>query len=336
MKVGIKDISERTGYSVATVSNALNHKRGVNSETSSKIFQVAQELGYINSAKITRIRFITYKKNGLIVDDTPFFPALIDGVEKEARLSGYETVFNTLDRSSNDYEEQLSSILGDFSSALILLGTEMTEDEYKVYEHYTNPIIILDGYCNAITFDSVVINNADAAMQAAQHLLDKGHVQIGYLKGKFRIKNFTLRSMGLQQTLRRNNTPLQLEFVVPLTSTMEGAYRDMKRWLAKEHKLPTAFFADNDVIALGAIRALREYGYLIPNDVSVIGFDDLLLCEASTPRLTTIRVFQKDMGRLAVCRLVDSIKNLGGNAKTLTLVCTELVERESVLDINNY
>ena len=83
MKVSIKDISERTGFSPATVSNALNHKKGVNADTAAEIFRVAKEMGYISESRIGKIKFVIFKRNGLIIDDTPFFSLLIDGIEKE-------------------------------------------------------------------------------------------------------------------------------------------------------------------------------------------------------------------------------------------------------------
>lgn len=335
MKIGIKKISEVTGYSAATVSNALNHKRGVNPETSTRIFQAARQLGYINTSKITKIRFVTYKKNGLIVDDTPFFPALIDGVEREAKISGYETVFCTLDRQSPDYIEQVAAILTDPAAGVLLLGTEMEEEDYRPYHNAKCPLVLLDGWCEGFHFDSVLISNSDSAAMAVRYLISNGHRRIGYLKGRFRIKNFSYRSSGLQQALRKNGLTLAPCDTVPLLSTMEGAYRDMQRWLTKAESLPTAFFADNDVIALGAIRALKEAGVRVPEDVSVIGFDDLMLGEVSSPRLTTIHVFKQEMGQLAVRRLVDMIQNNCGRARAKIQVCTELIERESVQDITN-
>jgi len=334
VKAGMKRISEMTGYSVATVSNALNHKRGVNNETSTRIFQAAQELGYINSAKISKIRFVTYKKNGLIIDDTPFFPALIDGVEREAKGLGYETVFCTLDRESANYEEQVASILSDPAAGVLLLGTEMVEEDYQPYQDAKSPLVLLDGWCDSFPFDSVLISNADSAAQAAQHLISKGHQRIGYLKGKFRIKNFAYRSAGFRQALCRSGLALAPCDTVPLLSTMEGAYQDMKEWLKTAKSLPTAFFADNDVIALGAMRAMKENGVRVPEDVSVIGFDDLLLGEVSSPRLTTVHVFKQEMGQLAVRRLVDIIQKNGSRTRAKIQVCTQLVERESVFDRN--
>lgn len=335
MRVGIKEISKQTGYSVATVSNALNHKRGVNQQTSSRIFEAAMALGYVNSSKISRIRFVTFKRNGLIIDDTPFFSNIIDGVEREAKRAGYETFFCTLDRSGESYDEQARAILNDVTAGVLLLGTEMLDDDFELYRAAKCPIVLLDSWCEGCPFDSIMINNRDSAASAARYLIANGHSRIGYLKGKFRIANFKYRASGFNQALVKAGLTLEQRDIVPIVSTINGAYRDMRAWLAQAKSLPTAFFADNDVIALGALRAIKERGLHVPKDVSIIGFDDLMLAEASSPRLTTMHVYSQEMGQLAVRRLVELVKDNAGRARVKTQVCTRLIERESVLNINN-
>ena len=112
------------------------------------------------------------------------------------------------------------------------------------------------------------------------------------------------------------------------------ANKDMKEYLAKGAKMPTAFFADDDMIALGCIKAFQEAGYRVPEDISVASFDDLPFCEISSPRLTTIKVFKYEMGQIAVRRLIEVMKD-GGKINTKTQVCTEFVERDSVIDLNS-
>ncbi len=113
---------------------------------------------------------------------------------------------------------------------------------------------------------------------------------------------------------------------------MDGAYKDMKDYLEKKPKLPTAFFADNDMVALGAMKAMTEAGVQIPGQVSVIGFDDLPFCEIASPRLSTIRVSKQEMGQLAVKRLMEIINDSEGS-KLKIQVCTQFVERESVREL---
>jgi LacI family transcriptional regulator len=332
LKAGIKQISDITGYSPATVSNALNNKKGVNQKTSEEIFRVAREIGYIDHNMISKIKLVIYKKNGLIIDDTPFFGFLISGIEQECREFGYELVIGNLDSRSPDYVEKAKQLINEPGSAIILLGTELSPEDLKLYKNSGCPLLLLDYWSFDMDFNGVMINNADSARKAVNYLVANGHNSIGYLKGKFRILGFEQRQSGYHSALRENELPLKPEYVVELSTTMNEAYKDMLAFLDHKPALPTAFFADNDMIALGAMKALQDRDYRIPEDVSIIGFDDLPFCEISSPRLTSLRVPKQEMGRLAVRKLIDMVKR-EDDILTKVQVCTEFVERDSVLKL---
>ncbi len=329
MKVNIKQISEQTGFSPATVSNALNHKRGVNKETAETIFKVAKELGYITDIGITKVKFILYRRNGQILDDTPFFTQMINGAERACMDAGYEMMMVHVDRFSPDYEEQVETLINDSSSALVLLGTEVIGEDLKPFHDSKCPIITLD-YCTGdMKFSGVAINNEDSFFLATKYLIDQGHTDIGYLSGKFRIRAFRLRNRGYQKAMNTAGLSIKPEFRVPLSTSMDSAYQDMMAYLKTSPKLPTAYIADNDMIALGALRALQEHRIRIPEDVSIIGFDDLPYSEICSPRLTSIRVPKQEMGKLAIEKLI-SILNNGDAIKTKIEVSTEFIIRDSV------
>lgn len=334
MKVSVKQISEATGFSPATVSNALNHKKGVNRKTSAEIFRTAKEMGYVPENRISKIKFVIYKRNGLIIDDSPFFNLLIDGVEKECRKFGYEMVICHLDRRTSDYEEQVKWLIHDTASAVILLGTELMEDDVNIYKNAKCPFLLFDYFDPAMSFSGVLINNDDSAKMATEYLLDRGHRKIGYLRGHFRIQAFRCRARGYQRALYKRDITAESRYTVTLSTTMEGAYKDMVKHLDKKPPLPTAFFADNDMIALGAMKALKERGYRVPEDISIVGFDDLPFCEIATPRLTTIHVSKPEMGAIAVRKMHEIINHVG-DGKVRICVCTDFIERESVMDIHH-
>lgn len=333
MKVSIKSISEKTGYSPATISNALNHKKGVNSDTAAEIFKVAREMGYISESKIMKIKLVIFKRTGSIIDDTPFFSLMIDGIEKECRNSGMEMVICYLNRNDQDYEELVNWIIHDNSSAVILLGTELMEEDMLIYKGATCPFLLLDYWSYDMAFSGVLINNADSARVVTEYLIRKGHKEIGYLRGAYRIKAFKSRSAGYSAALKHAGLSVKKEYSLTLRTTMNGAYQDMMEYLKNGITLPTAFFADNDMIALGAMKALQEMGYRIPEDLSIVGFDDLPFSEISNPPLTTIRVPKQEMGRMAVQRILP-IMSGDLPIKTKTQVCTTFVERLSVRDLN--
>lgn len=114
-------------FSPATVSNTLDHKGGIDKQTVERVLQVTEKIGYPAKPRISKTRSVIYKKNGLITNDSPFFPAVVEGVERQAKNLQFETVFCNTDSSSPDYAEQVRSVLEDTSAAVILLGTEMTE-----------------------------------------------------------------------------------------------------------------------------------------------------------------------------------------------------------------
>jgi LacI family transcriptional regulator len=183
-----------------------------------------------------------------------------------------------------------------------------------------------------MSFNGVLINNADSARTAVEYLIDKGHRRIGYLRGAFRIKAFRSRETGFRVALQGAGIPVDENMVVTLSTTMDGAYRDMKKYLADAPVLPTAFFADNDMVALGAMKAMEEAGIRIPDQVSIIGFDDLPFCEIVSPRLSTIRVSKQEMGQVAVRRVMEIAQDPEGSKLKIQL-CTQFVERDSVRKI---
>jgi LacI family transcriptional regulator len=156
-----------------------------------------------------------------------------------------------------------------------------------------------------------------------------GHQRIGHLRSSVGINNFHERREGYLKGLGSHTKDM---LTIPVASTSDGAYRDMKKFLETRPKIPSAFFADNDIIAISCIRALREGGYKIPNQVSVIGFDDIPASSLIDPPLSTMRVPKKSMGSIAVERLIKRIG--GGVSETVRIeVNTEIVIRSSVIAV---
>lgn len=334
MKPNIKQLSELTGFSPATVSNALNRKKTVNSETASLIWQAAQQTGYRQTTRISKICLVVCRKHGQIVSDSPFFSSLISGVETECSSLGYATIISHLDMQAADYEHQLHKILNDRTSANLILATEFNEEDARQFTGALTPLVLLDCWLESMDFDTVSIDNTDSTYIATSYLIEKGHTQIGYLKSKTEIQNFRFREFGYRRALLGHQMTIEPAFTLELDPSMDGARRDMTEILAAKPQLPTAFVADNDNIALGACKALQDAGYRIPEDVSIIGFDDIPFCEIASPPLTTVRVFKQEMGAAAVRRLADLLAN-ERKICTKTQICTEFIERSSVKEIKH-
>ena len=277
------------------------------------------------------------KKTGDVVTDTPFFSDLIAGMERTGREFGYDTVITNLSLSNVEEIEQLKR---EVMTGVILLATELSEEDIKCFDGCEAPLVVIDSWYDNMKYDSVLISNTDSVCQAVEYLFDKGHERVGYLKGTDRITNFYYRQLGFERAHQKRKRPLHSEYDVAIRPIADIAYQDMKQYLEEKRKeatdlrsiLPTAYFADNDIIAIGALKALQEAGIRVPEDVSLIGFDDMPFCEMSSPKLKTIRVFKQEMGTVAVKRLLEHL----AEAKVINTkiqVCTQFVERESVRDL---
>lgn len=332
MKVSIRKISEITGFSPATVSNALNYKRGVNAETAAKVLKTAQDLGYFDENKVRKVKFVTFKRSGNIVEDTPFFPMVITGVEEECRACGLELQMVNLDRKDPAYNDHLAVIQNDHSSGVILLGTEIMDEDLDVIRNMDVPFVVIDYWKSDTYFNAVMTNNADSVQMAIMYLVAKGHEKIGYLGSKIRIKPFRSRFNGFKNGIRRAGLRVNENYIIRVGADMDSACDDMRAYLKQKPELPTAFFADDDMIAMGVMKALQEYGYRIPEDISIVGFDDITFSSIVNPPLTTIRVPKKEIGHTAVRRLRD-ITERGDTTKLKIEVCTTFIERDSVRDL---
>lgn len=334
-KPSVKKISEATGFSQATVSNALSGRRAVNSETARVIFETADRLGYDTSVNSMRsIKFVVFRKSGLIIDDSNFHPAVIEGVDKEAARCGLETIYCRLERNAPDYEEQVGKLLSDSTSGIILLATEMEQEDFRPFADCKNPLVLLDGWSETYQMNGVCIDNIDSAFDVVSYLYNKGHRKIGYVRGDFRIKAFEDRETGYRRALYKHGLTPDPKYQITVGTRTDTAMEDMKKWLDGSRSVPTAFFVDNDRISYGVIQALKQAGYDVPGDVSVFGFDDLVFSAVCNPQLSTVHVYKQEMGCEAVRRLI-SMMDGSRDVKFKTEVCTSLVERESVKDICN-
>jgi LacI family transcriptional regulator len=329
MKVGVKQISELSGFSVATVSNVLNNKKGVNANTAQRVLKVARDIGYLASAKVDRIKLVMYQKTGKVLIETPLISALLDGVETENRKNGFDTIVCNLRESDPNFEVQLSALLNERSSGILLLATEMEPQDIRRFSAMSVPMVVVDSWFESEQFDTVLMNNTDSAINAAEYLIENGHQKIGNLRSNITIRNFHYRRLGLEHAMARHKLRLEERFCVDLDPTINGAYEDMKAYLARSPALPTAYYADNDIIAIGAMKALFECGYRVPDDVSIVGFDNMPFSEMTSPRLTTLDVPKRELGVLAARRLAEQIKS-DSYVPARTEVLTRLIVRDSV------
>lgn len=314
MAVTARVLAKKLNLSEAAISLALNNKPGVSTNTRQRVLRVAGELGY-DFSKIKEtpkeshteqgtISFIIYKKHGAIVADTPFFSQLTEGIEQECRRSRYILNVHYF-YEDEDVEKQLQSL--SFCNGIILLATEMKYEDFRPFNALSVPLVVLDSYFEELQHDCILINNFQGAYQATQYIIRRTKSQPGYLHSAYPIGNFNERADGFFKAIRDNGMSASKSQVLSLSPSMEGAYEDMLALLQSGEKPVRCYFADNDIIAAGAVRALKKYGCRIPEDVSIIGFDNIPLATYMDPNLTTVNVPKQYMGQMAVTRLIQRI-----------------------------
>lgn len=311
MAVTIQDLADRLGVSCATVSMALNGRPGVSPATRGRVEALARELGYTGGrapGSRDSLCFFVYRRYGRVVADTQFFSQLIEAVENTARGMGYGLSLLYCD-GEGELPGAIQSVERSGAGGLLLLATELTEEDFVPFASLPIPIVAMDCDLRGTGADTILIDNREGMLLAVEHLARLGHRQVGYLHSSFSIRNFEQRRQGyLEGAERFGFAPA----VFSLGPTLEEAYRDMAALLASGISLPTALAADNDLIALGAMRAMKHAGLRLPQDVSLTGFDDVPLCMLSDPELTSSAVDRQALGSLAVRRLVERMKGEQG------------------------
>lgn len=340
MKVRVRDIAAKAGVSPSTVSNALNGRAGVSKEIAEKICNLANEMGYSNSTDTSRtleknyVRLVVFKCHGLVVMDTQFFMELMESIERECHSQGYDLSITHIHAQSDaDYRVRIRNICKEECAGVIVLATEMEKPELELFQNCVSPLLMLDNLFTHEKVDAVVINNYEAGYQATRELCALGHTNVGHITSNMDFSNMRYRFKGYKAALKEYGIEPKSENVWRVTPTLEGAYRDMLEQLDHGRTPPSAFFAGNDIMAVGCMRALTERGYHVPEDVSIIGMDDVQLAQFHNPPLTTIKVYRAYMGQIAVRTLLSITSKNQHSSCAKVEVGVELIQRSSTKSI---
>lgn len=336
MSITAKELAKMLNLSEAAVSMALNGKTGVSTQTRSRVLEAASNYGYdftkIKNAKKKSgsINYIIYRKDGAIlkIQHTPFFNSLSESIEEHTKELGYPLVTITIN-DENEVSEQLRRLITPDCVGIILLGTEMHKEDFFPFAYIPQPIVVLDTSFHSVKMDCILMNNKHGAYDATRYLIKKRQSQPGYLRSSYSMHNFDARAEGFKKAVRDAGLSTSNSITHFLAPSMEGAYADMVELLKSGVTLADCYFADNDLIAAGAMRAFKEFGHRIPEDIGIVGFDNTSICTYIDPPLTSINVPIHYMGQTAVNRLVEVIH--AKNYRPVTIkVSTNLIIRKSV------
>lgn len=335
MKVTVRDIAKAAGVSPATVSNAFSGNNRISDETRLRVLEIARQMGYKDMSRPQlkkSIHFVIFRRHGRVVIDSPFFSELITGIESACRRHGYEL---SISYAYKGDKELMRELTGDISRPMLLLATEMSDEDIRPFLQVKAPLVVLDSRFMSTGFASVHIDNIKAGYIAAEHFVRCGHRAFGLITSSIPFNNVRDRQLGFELALRERGFAIEPEDIFAVDPTVEGAYEDMRALLAaRAAKMPAAVFAFNDLVAAGAIRAMKQHGLRIPEDVSVIGMDNLPTASMLNPALTSVHVPKYDMGGVAVEQLIRMADNRDLPI-TNTTVDVMLIDRDSVTTVWN-
>jgi DNA-binding LacI/PurR family transcriptional regulator len=329
--VSIKDIARAAKVSHPTVSRALSDSPLVNGETAKRIRQIAASLGYRPSAIARSLATKRTKTIGVVVTSIadPFIADVISGVEEAANDHGY-SVFLANSNANPDREVKVVHSFHERRVDGILVTASRVGALYvPLLSQLKVPIVLINNQHPDGTDEfiySVTIDNIKASTEVMRHLIDLGHKRIAYIGDRGGLQSDNERLAGYRQGLALAEYPFLPELVVHGDGKPEGGGQAMESLLALPNP-PTAVFCYNDMSALGALRVLHGHGIKVPEDLSLVGFDDLAIASYTFPLLTTVSQPKQQMGRMAMEIMIKLLSGI--DSKTNIKVEGELIVRES-------
>lgn len=329
MAVTIKDIARLGGVSIATVSKIINNKcDDTGKETVDRIRKIIKENGYIPNSIARSMVTKTTKTLGLIIPDVcnPFFTELVRGAEDTANEKGFTIFMGNTDDDVSKEIRYIKSLEEKRVDGILLVGAAVRNKEKEKNMNITVPTVVIDRNVNFKGIKgSIEVDNFRGAYEAVKYLVGKGYKEIVFLSGPWDTKPTIDRYEGYKKALLDNNLKFDESNVYIGTYTKEfGEEIAQKIYRTSRGK---AFFCGNDLIAFGAVSVLKKRGLCIPEDISVMGFDDIDICTFISPELSTVRQPSYDIGCEGVKMLIDIIENK--EAETHKIIKTKLVIRES-------
>jgi LacI family transcriptional regulator len=330
LAVTIRDVARQAGVSVATVSRVLNGSGPVSAATRERVEEVAEELRYVPHGGARSLITRRTSNLGVILPDLygEFFSELIRGMDQATRAASHHLLLSGSHADNTELAVALRAMRGRVD-ALILMSPDITPAELLGVIPADIPVVLMNaGVQDGTRFDTLNVDNLGGARAAVRHLASTGRQRIALIGGNPSNHDAQQRRSGYRSVLSEMGVAWDAELEVESDFTKSGGHAAALKLLALEPR-PAAVFAANDSMAVGALRAFREAGLRIPDDVAVVGFDDVPIARYVTPPLSSVRVDLLEFGRRAVNLAVEALKDPSSHEPRHEVVETTLVIRRS-------
>jgi len=327
--ITLKMVAERAGVSVNTASRAINNKPDISKETKKRILQIAKELGYIRNAAAVALRTKKTGTIGAVIADNrnPFYAEVLNGIEEAAREKNYHIILANTQRDYQKEEEVINLLLAKRVDGLLITPVQDRDDDIKNLIDANIPFVVVGRDFENIEVDAVYNDEVKGGFLATEYLIKKGHKKIASINGFLHKSPAKGRLEGYKKALKKYGIPFDDALVTVGDIDVKDGYERTKQLLEKGLNF-TAIFAYNDMMAFGAMQAIKEKGLRIPEDIGLVGYDDIPFASLISPPLTTIRLKKQDLGVESVKLLLSRIN--GNRKKTKKVMLgVELQIRES-------
>jgi LacI family transcriptional regulator len=307
----MRDVAERADVSVTTVSHVINATRPVSDELRQRVLAVMEELGYQPNRLARSLRRGKTHTIGMIIPDSinPFFAEVARGVEDTSFAQEYSVILCNSDGNLDKELLYTNVLIEKQVDGILFVAAGLSTERILELQARRIPLVVVDRDLPDASVDSVLTDNAQGGWLAARHLIELGHRRIACITGPSDITPSAQRVTGYRQALGESNLALDETLILKGDFQYGSGYRAARQLLATLHP-PTAIFACNDLMAVGAMSAAVELGLRVPADLSVVGFDDVRLASFANPPLTTVVQPKYEMGVVAASMLLERMRDL--------------------------
>lgn len=330
-KTKLKDVANKAGVSITTVSRVLNDASQVNADTRARVQKVIKSLNFQPSRVAQRLRTQKGQSKliGLVLPDiqNPFYVEVVRGVEKAVSEIGYAFIMSNFSQDEEKEKIYLNVMRSESVDGLIVAPAHEKDKMVINLIRSGLPIVCIDRVVAKIGVDAVVVDNRQGVLEAIEYLLSLGHRRIGYISGPLQIPTYRERLKGYQQALAEHQIKIEDDLIKTGNSTHQSGCLFTRTFLRMENA-PTAIFAGNNLITLGALEVLHQNKVKIPGDISIIGFDDIYWAISLNPPLTAVSQPGFEIGRRAAEMLFHRILD-PGRPHAKVVLNTQLMIRQS-------
>ncbi len=329
-RITITDVAHASGLSCATVSRVLSGYEFVKESTRNRVLEAVEQLGYVASLPARSLAGGRSRTIGLLVPnlDVGYVGTITQGIDKALSSANWDLVLYASHHQLNKETYYVNAIANGITEGLLLIAPQFPSIYLDTLRERGFPYVLIDQADPTENSSIVEATNYQGAYEATRYLCELGHTRIAFIVGSLNVWSAVERLRGYKAALVDCDIPLRQELILEGDYQQQGGYEAVKQVLNTIDPPPTAIFASNDISAFGAMDAAREHGFRIPEDISIIGFDDIPQASLIYPKLTTVRQPLEQMGQVAAQMLVERIEERSRPPQRVTMA-TQLVVRDS-------